>query len=165
MEACAAQVLIVPLSQGGCLCALGPTKRTGRRDGNEKDGRTQLPEPDHSLSEDRRAQRLETVLKRGGFLVPESIAATEEKRQGHAEAPVWIWSRAFKVACLARRPASVCAVQVGAALHVLQPTSTLGADCGPSKAQMLNASRRPAACVAAGQPTRRRLLVQRRTCA
>ena len=36
---------------------------------------------------------METVLKRGAIVVPESTAATEEKRQGHAEAPVWIWSR------------------------------------------------------------------------
>ena len=71
----------------------------------------------------------------------------------------------FEVACLARRPASVCAVQADAALHVLQPTSPLGADCESSAARVLTASRRPAACVAAGQPTRRRLLVQRRTCA
>ena len=140
----------------GCFCAFGPTRRTGRREGNKKDGRTQLPELDHSLSEDRWAQRLETVLKRGAILVPESIAAAEEKRQGHA---------GFEVACLARRPASVCAVQVGAALHVLQPASPLGAACGSRETRMLNASRLPAACVAAGQPTRRRLLVQRRTCA
>ena len=77
----------------GRFFAPWPTKRTRRREGNKKDGRTQLPELDHSLSEDRRAQRLETVLKRGAIVVPESTAATEEKRQGHAEAPVWIWSR------------------------------------------------------------------------
>ena len=77
----------------GCFCAFGPTRRTGRQEGNKKDGRTQLPELDHSLSEDRWAQRLETVLKRGAIVVPESTAATGEKRQGHAEAPVWIWSR------------------------------------------------------------------------
>ena len=159
-----------------------PTKRTRRREGNKKDGRTQLPELDHSLSEDRRAQRLERVLKRGAIIVPESIAAAEEKHQGHAEAPVWIWSRALRwlashaglppfaqsrptvrcMCCSQQAPSAPtvgpaplgCLLQVGAPLRVLRPASPPGADCWPNEAHGLGASERPPACVA-GSPCMR----------
>jgi len=171
-------------SHKGMLLCLGPTRRTGRREGNKKDGRTQLPECDHSLSEDRWAQRLETVLKRGAIVVPESTAPTEEKRQGHAEAPVWIWSRASRwlashaglppfaqsksaprcTCCSQRAPSAPtvgprrnrCLVQVGVPLHVLRPANPPGAGCWSNDAQVLDASERSPACVAGSSTTRRR---------